>query len=77
MKDKIIVWLGSDLTHYCLAYYLQQKFDCDLYAIVDVTNKPKRFFQEQQLVKFKKIWFFHDHIKKLHSHDLRNQDPQG
>ena len=37
-------------------------YDCDLYGIIDVTNKPKIFFQKQNLVDFKKTWFFHDHI---------------
>ena len=36
--------------------------DYELYAIIDITDKPKNFFKIQKLVNFKKIWFFHDHI---------------
>ena len=68
MKDKIIFWLDADLTHFGLAKYLQEHYDCDMYAIIDITNKPKKFFKTQQLVKFQKIWFYHDYIQK--SNDL-------
>ena len=60
MKDKIIVWLDSNLTQYCACYYLQKEIDADFYAIIDVTNKTRTFFENQNLVNFKKIWFFHD-----------------
>lgn len=63
MKDKILFWLGSEFTHFSLAYYLQKMYDCDLFAIIDITDKPKKFFQEQTLVSFQKKWFFHDHIR--------------
>lgn len=63
MKNKILFWIPADLIHYCIAYYLQKHFDCELYAIIDVTNNSKKFFETQTLVKFKKIWFFHDFIK--------------
>jgi hypothetical protein len=63
MKDKIVFWMGGDFTHFSLSYYLQKMYDCDLYGIIDITNKPKIFFQKQNLVDFKKTWFFHDHIK--------------
>lgn len=64
MKDKIIFWLGNDYTHYCLSYALKKNYDCDLYAIAEITERPKHFFQKQKLVDFEKIWFLHDHIKK-------------
>jgi hypothetical protein len=70
MKDKILFWLGSDFTQFCVSYYLQKSHDADLYAIADITNKPKKFFQEQQLVNFKKVWYFHDHIKSNKKPDL-------
>ena len=53
-----------------MAYHLQQMNDCDIYAIIDVTNQPKNFYIDQKLVKFKKIWFFHDNIKSIHTPDL-------
>ncbi|MBL76773.1 MAG: hypothetical protein CL763_07630 [Chloroflexi bacterium] len=62
MTKKILFWLGVDFTHFCLSHNLQKLSDADFYAIIDITNKPKSFFEEQKLVNFKKKWFFHDHI---------------
>lgn len=62
MTKKILFWLNADFTYYSVAYYLQNKSDYEFYAIVDITNKPKKFFEIQKLVNFKKIWYFHDHI---------------
>ena len=69
MKDRLLLWIQGPL-HFCIAYHLQKMYDCELYAIIDITNKPKEFFINQNLVKFNKIWFYHDHIKKIHTPDL-------
>ena len=71
MKDKIIVWLDSNLTQYCACYYLQKEIDADFYAIIDVTNKTRTFFENQNLVNFKKIWFFHDNTLPMKTPDLK------
>jgi len=63
MTTKILFWISGDLTHYFIANYVQKHCDCELYAIIDVTNRVKKFFEKQTIVKFKKVWFFHDHIK--------------
>jgi hypothetical protein len=62
MSDKILFWLDADLTHFGIANSLQKKYDCELFAIIDITNKPKRFFETQSIVKFKRTWFYHDHV---------------
>ncbi len=62
MTKKIVFWLDADLTSFCLAYFLQQKLDVKLYAIVDITNKPKEFFLNQKLIHFEQIWFYHDYV---------------
>ena len=62
MTDKIIFWLDSALLSYCLSYYLQKMHDSELYAIIDITNKTKSFFQKQDLVEFKKKWFYFDNV---------------
>lgn len=71
MKQKIIFWLNTDITMFSIAKAIQGKYDADFFAIIDVPNKPKKFFQHQQLVKFKKIWFYHDHIKSSSIPDLK------
>lgn len=64
MKDKILFWLGNDYTHFCLASALEKKYDCDMYGIVEVTNRPRKFFEEQKIVNFQELFYFHDNIKK-------------
>lgn len=65
MNDKIIFWLDKDLKQYCLCYYLQKEMNADFYAIVDTTNKTKSFFENQNLVNFKKIWYYHDNVMPI------------
>jgi hypothetical protein len=64
-KPRLLFWLNGFFLHFSLAYYLQSNFDADYYGIIDINSKPKLFFKNQSLVDFKKIWFFHDHIKKI------------
>ena len=64
MKEKIIFWIDADLTAFCLAYFLQQKIDAEFYAIIDITNRPKKFFLNQKIVNFQKVWFYHDYVMK-------------
>ena len=61
-KPKVLFWLNGVYLHYSLAYYLQKKIDGEFFGIVDINSKPKKFFQEQNLVNFKKMWYYHDFI---------------
>ena len=63
-KPKILFWVYGFFLHFSLAYYLQSYLDADFFGIIDINSNPKKFFQNQTLVNFQKIWFFHDHIKK-------------
>jgi len=63
-KIKIILWIDTDFMMFGLAKSLQEQYDCELYAVIDMTNKGKKFFEKQNFVKFKKIWYYHDHIYK-------------
>jgi len=62
VKDKLLIWLGDALYRFGLAEALQKNCECDLIAIVDVDIKQKTFFEKQNLVKFKKIWYYRDHV---------------
>ncbi len=62
LSKKILVWIDSNFMLFCLSYYLQQKSDYEFYAIIDITNKTKDFFEKQNLVNFKKVWYYFDHI---------------
>ena len=63
-RPKMLFWLNGFHLHFSLAYYLQSNLNADFFAIIDINSKPKKFFQNQTLVKFQKMWFFHDYIKK-------------
>ena len=64
MNSKAIFWVNDALSFIGLPKTLQEKHNFDIYAILDITDKQKKFFQEQKLIKFSKIWYFHDHISK-------------
>ncbi len=62
MKDKILFWIDQTLVDFGTAKFLEEKYDCDLFGIVDVADRTKTFFQKQKIVQFKKIWFYHDYF---------------
>ena len=64
MNSKIIFWINDDLVQIGLTKILQEKYNFENYAILNITEKQKQFFQKQRLVKFNKIWYYHDHIHK-------------
>ena len=64
MADKIIFWMNAFFLNFVIANNLKKKYDCDIYAIIDITNRTKQFFINQDIVNFKKTWYLHDHIQK-------------
>jgi hypothetical protein len=62
MTKKIVVWLDSNFVTFSFLYNFQKKVDCEFYAIIDIVDQNKKFFVEQKFVKFKKIWFYYDHV---------------
>ena len=64
MKDKILVWISPDIIHYFITYGIQNNYDAEYFAIYDIPNESRKFFSKQNFIKFKKEWFFFDHIKK-------------
>ena len=56
--EKIIFWNEGSFTTFLLANSLQKKFNGEFYAIFDVRDRQKSFYEKQKLVDFKKIWFF-------------------
>ena len=64
MVPKILFWIDSLKLHFILAKFIQDNLDCDIYSIFEITDKPKKFFQNQKFVKFKKVWFYYDYILK-------------
>jgi hypothetical protein len=71
MTDKILFWLYANFMYFGLTKYMRDLYNCELYAIIDITDKSKKFFQEQKLVEFKNIWFYHDYVSKFTKPDLQ------
>jgi hypothetical protein len=70
MKDRILIYQDTTMYNFGLVKILQEKHDCDLFAIIDVTDNLNKFFQKQKIVKYEKTWFLYDHIKKPQKPDL-------
>ena len=70
MKDKILIYQDYTMHNFGLAKILQEKHDCDLFAIFDVTDNMNKFFQKQKIVNYDQSWFLYDHIKKSQKPDL-------
>src|SRR3989344_7205638 len=64
MSDKILFWLSNSLVPFGVIKFIQEKHDCEIFAIADITDKQKKFYEHQQIVKFKKIWYYHDFIAR-------------
>ena len=47
-----------------IAKFLQEKYDCEIYAIIDCNSNLKKFFQNQKIVQFKKSWYLRDIVEK-------------
>ena len=62
MNKRIIFWIDNNLSYFGLAKSITESLGCDSYAIFDVTDRVKKFFKKQDIVDFKKISFYHDHI---------------
>jgi len=70
MKDKILIYQDYTMHNFGLAKALQKKHDCDLFAIIDVTDNMNKFFQKQKIIHYEKTWFLYDYIKKSQKPDL-------
>ena len=70
MKDKILFFVDGWFFHYGIARDLQNKYDCDIFAIIDVEDKAKQFFEHQSFVDFKKTWYHLDNISYPKKPDL-------
>jgi len=62
MKDRLFFWMGGVLLHFGIAKYIADKSDCELYGIFDVDIVHKKFFENQNITKFQKVWFYRDHV---------------
>lgn len=67
MRKKILFFTDGWFLNFAVAKFFQDNNDYDLFAIIDVEEKAKHFFQTQKLVQYKKVWFFMDNVIKKNS----------
>ena len=48
MKDKILFLLDMEWIHFGIAKFLQNKHDCEMYAVIDIDPRSRFFFQKQK-----------------------------
>ena len=60
VKKRILFWIDDGHIQFGVSKYIQEKSSFDIYAIYDVNHITKRFYQKQNLVNFKKFWFWRD-----------------
>ena len=70
VKLKVLCYQDMDMSILGMAKNLQEKYNCDLFSITDLSGNPQKFFQEQSIVKYLKKWFYYDHILPNKKPDL-------
>ena len=70
MTDKILFWIDLSLLQFGIAKSLQEKLDGDLYVIYDLNHHLKKSFEKQNIIDFKKEWYFWDHVKNIQKPDI-------
>ena len=64
MRDKILFFTDTWFLNFGTAKHLQDKTDFEFFAIIDIADKARKFFENQQIVKYQKVWYLMDHVKK-------------
>ncbi len=60
MKTSFLLWIDYHFLHFGIAKCLQEKSNCDMSAIISVNNNIKKFFRNQRMVQFQKVWYYDD-----------------
>jgi len=64
MNDKILFFIDLWFLHFGIAKFLKEKWSGEFYAILDVEDKARKFFEKQKIVDFQKNWYYIDHVAK-------------
>jgi len=62
MNDKLLCWIGDAVYRFGIVKAIQDNYKCDLYSILDIDYRQKKFFENQKLVNFQKTWFYRDYV---------------
>lgn len=71
MTDRFLVWLDVELIHYFITKFLQEKYDAEYSTVIDIPRNLQKYFEKQNIINFKKTWFYRDKISlKMKKPDL-------
>ena len=71
VKPRLLIWSDMSLLLFFITHFLQKNFDSDLFVIYDILPIQKNFFQNQNIVNFKKFWFYRDQVSTVKKPDLK------
>ena len=66
MSKKFLFWIDPTYTQFGIAKFLQEKISADFYVIYDLNHHLKKSFLNQNIIKFKKQWFYWDYQSNIH-----------
>ncbi len=66
MIGKFLFWIDANYTQFGIAKFLQEKISADFYVIYDLNHHLKKSFLNQNIVDFKKQWFYWDYQSDIH-----------
>ena len=64
---KIIFWIDNSFSNFFLAKKLNENSEFEIHSIFDVSDNPKKYFQNQTFVKFSSDNFYHDHMNEINT----------
>jgi len=69
---KILVYSSGQIGHIIFGAFkfLQEEMDIEISTIIDRSDNSKKFFENQNIVKIHKNWFYRDYTKKSKSPDI-------
>jgi hypothetical protein len=65
MTTKFLFWVDVTYTQFGIAKFLQEKISADFYVIYDLNHHLKKSFLNQNIVNFKKQWFYWDYLSNI------------
>ena len=70
MTDKVLALFDMEWIHFGIASRLKHLHGCDLFGIIDIDYNMKNFFENQDIVKLEKQWYYRDSLREETSVDV-------
>lgn len=64
-QTKILVWIDSNWSYFAHVKFLQDSYEGDFFAILDLIPQNKNYIENQNYVDFKKTWDLRENEEKI------------